>query len=297
MIKDLSVDEVLFGLGIYPALKAADKYQLFKELMVDFFNDDEQMVVNEMTDKKLSLNKKASFLSFLKEVNFNKEMKKYQEKNVQWLHLLSDNYPETLKSIYAPPVVLFYQGDIRLLKQYTWLGVVGSREYTHYGQQVTEVILEDLLLKAKIGIVSGLAKGIDTEAHIQTIKSRGVTVGVIGSGLDVYYPYNNRSLQQFLAQEHLVLSEYPLGSKPLSFHFPERNRIIAGLSRGILVIEAKKSSGSLITAYNAIDENRDIFAVPGSIFEDNREGTHRLIRSGAVPTTKADDILSEWRLI
>lgn len=299
MLKDLSIDEVMFGIGIYSPLKSVDKYQLFKELMVEYFEEDRQLVTKEIMQKKLSAKKKASFLSFLKQVNFNEEMQRYKEKDIHWIHLLSDAYPEMLKSIYAPPVVLFYKGNIQLLKEYTWLGVVGARTYSSYGKQATEMILKDLLSKEKnnIGIVSGLAKGIDTEAHIQTIKSQGQTVGVIGSGLDIYYPYNNRSLQKFLTKEHLVISEYPLGSKPLKFHFPERNRIIAGLSRGVLVIEAKKRSGSLITAYNAIDENRDIFAVPGSIFEENRIGNHRLIQLGAVLTTNSEDILKEWHII
>lgn len=299
MIKDLSVDEIMFGIGIYPSLKAVDKYQLFTELMVEYFEEERQIDEQVNRTKKLSEKKKASFLSFLEKVNFKEEKRRYQEKNIQWIHLLSDDYPEMLKSIYAPPIVLFYTGDIQLLKQYTWLGVVGARTYSPYGKDATELILNDLLLKAKndIGIISGLAKGIDTEAHIQTLKGNGRTVGVIGSGLDIYYPYKNRSLQEYLAKEHLVISEYPLGSKPLKFHFPERNRIIAGLSRGILVIEAKKRSGSLITAYNAIDENRDVFAVPGSIFEENRIGNHRLIQLGAVLTTNGEDILKEWGII
>ena len=142
-----------------------------------------------------------------------------------------------------------------------------------------------------------MAKGIDTEAHIQALKSNGKTVGVIGSGLNVFYPYKNRSLQELLSEEQLVISEYPMGASPLKFHFPERNRIIAGLSRGVLVIEAKKRSGSLITAYNALDEDRDVFAVPGSIFEENREGNHRLIQLGAVLTTNSEDILKEWYII
>src|SRR5699024_12102616 len=156
-----------------------------------------------------------------------------------------------------------------------------------------------LILKAdkEIGIVSGLAKGIDTKAHQVTLKATGHTIGVIGTGLDRYYPFENRTLQRKMVEEHLVVSDYTMGSKPLKFHFPERNRIIAGLSRGILVVEAKKRSGSLITAYNALDESRDVFAVPGSIFDQTTEGCHRLIQLGGILTKNSDDILKEWMYI
>lgn len=301
MIKDLTVDELMFSIGIYPSLKAAEKYQLFVELMVDYFEEEKniQSFVDEIPSQKLSSVKKASFVSFVEKLDFKEEQQRYHEKNIQWVHLLSTHYPEPLKQIYAPPVVLFYMGNIELLNQLTWLGVVGARNFTTYGEKAVETILSELLFKRnkKIGVVSGLAKGIDTEAHVQTLKNSGRTVGVIGSGLDVYYPYKNRFLQQLLSQKQLVVSEYPLGAKPLKFRFPERNRIIAGLSRGVLVIEAQKRSGSLITAYNALDEDRDVFAVPGSIFEENRKGNHRLIQLGAILTTNSADILKEWNII
>jgi len=297
-MNELTVPEVLFTIGIYPSLQAVDKFYLFKELMETYFDDEVDLtsLIQSKSLKKLSHKKKASFMSFLEDFQIKEEISYYKQNNIQWVHLFDDKYPKTLKEIYAPPVVLFYQGNIGLLNQLTWLGVVGAREYTPYGSQAVDQIVSQLLNKTKkeIGIVSGLAKGIDTEAHMVTLKNKGVTVGVIGSGLNIYYPRKNKSLQQFMAHNQLVISEYPLGSKPLKFHFPERNRIIAGLSRGVLVIEAKKRSGSLITAYNALDEDRDVFAVPGSIFEKNRVGNHRLIQLGAVLTQSSDDILKEW---
>lgn len=300
MINDLTIDEMMFLIGHYPNLQATEKFYLFAEVMEKYF---EEVAIDPFISskkiKKLSLEKKASFLTFVEKIDLPKVMSEYQTQGIGWVHLFSPEYPIQLKQIYAPPVVLFYKGDIHLLKQLIWLGVVGARDYTPYGKQVVEYLLGDLLDKAKdqIGIVSGLAKGIDTEAHVETLKSKGRTVGVIGTGLNIFYPHNNQSLQQLLAKEHLVLSEYPLGSKPLKFHFPERNRIIAGLSRGILVIESKKRSGSLITAYNALDEDRDVFAVPGSIFELNREGNHRLLQLGAILTKSSEDILKEWFLL
>jgi len=298
MINELTISELLFGLGIYPSLQAVEKFYLFADLMETYFEDEEDLgpLIQSKSIKKLSHTKKASFVSFLENIVLKEEMAYYKQQNIEWIHLFDKKYPKLLKEIYAPPIVLFYQGNIEVLNHLTWLGVVGSRNYTAYGSQAVEHILGPLLQKKKkeIGIVSGLAKGIDTEAHMTTLKNEGATVGVIGSGLDIYYPRKNKELQQFMAQKQLVISEYPLGAKPLKFHFPERNRIIAGLSRGILVIEAKKRSGSLITAYNALDESRDVFAVPGSIFEENRIGNHRLIQLGALLTKSSDDILQEW---
>jgi len=301
MIKDLSIDEIMFAIGVYPSLQATEKYSLFVELVVDHFKEeiDEKVLVQANNIKKLSMKKKAFFLSFLKDLSIEKEMTRYKENNIEWIHLLSAEYPDPLKQIYAPPVVLFYKGQIEWLKQKTWLGVVGARADTSYGKEVVAHIVKDIIHQSKqeIAIVSGLAKGIDTEAHVHSLKNKGQTVGVIGTGLDVFYPYANRALQEFLSAEHLVITEYPMGSKPLKFHFPERNRIIAGLSRGVLVVEAKKRSGSLITAYNALDEGRDVFAVPGSIFEENRAGNHRLIQLGAILTQDSGDILKEWFFI
>ena len=164
---------------------------------------------------------------------------------------------------------------------------------------VVDVVLSDLLKQTnrEIGIISGLAKGIDTEAHLTTIKQSGHTIGVVGTGLDIFYPSKNKMLQEIMGRDHLVISEYPIGSQPLKHHFPERNRIIAGLSRGVLVIESKKSSGSLITAYNALEESRDVFVVPGSIFEPHREGNHKLIQLGAILVQTSEDILAEWVFI
>jgi DNA processing protein len=303
MKKQWTLNEWLFAIGVYPALQANDKFSLCLEIASRFQAD---LSENEMGNsifmcnrKGLSDKKKASFLTFAQQLDISKEMDKYRQQNIQWLHVFEVNYPPQLRAIYNPPVILFYRGNLSVLQNKYWLGVVGARTCTIEGLKTVDYILGDLLVNYRehIGIVSGLAKGIDTRAHQATIYYQGKTVGVIGSGIDRYYPYENRKLQEKMMAEQLVLTEYPLGAKPLKYHFPERNRIIAGLSRGILVIEAKKRSGSLITAYNAIDENRDVFAVPGSIFEPNNEGCNRLIQLGAVLTQNAEDILKEWHLI
>ncbi|HLR91535.1 MAG TPA: DNA-processing protein DprA [Atopostipes sp.] len=300
-----TLNEWLFALGIYPDFQAAEKFNLFCELAQA--SADETLSVEPIPSflyeskkqKKLSLKKKASFATFLETVNLKDEQTQYQEAGIQWVTILSKKYPESLKQIFAPPVVLFYKGDLEMIHQHTWLGVVGARACSQYGLDVTEHILNPLITETKtnIGIVSGLARGIDAKAHKETIQAGGKTIGVIGTGLNRYYPSSNRPLQREMEKDHLVISEYPMTSKPLKHHFPERNRIIAGLSRGILVIEAKQRSGSLITAYNALEESRDVFAVPGSIFDVNVEGCHRLIQLGAILTKSSEDILKEWMYI
>lgn len=296
-----TVNDIMFAMGIYPAANANEKYALFLEMINQHFPHTigREYYCDVTKLKKPSPERRASFASFLEAIDLEAEKNRYSQSGVQWIHLFSEEYPDVLKQIYTPPVVLFYQGDIALLNKLTWLGVVGSRDFSDYGKKAVEALLPPLIDQSnrEIGVVSGLAKGIDTEAHMVTIKNGGYTVGAIGTGLDRFYPPKNKMLQEYMADNQLVISEYPLGAKPLKFHFPERNRIIAGLSRGVLVVEAKKSSGSLITAYNAIDESRDVFAVPGSIFEPNREGNNRLIQLGAILTQTSEDILKEWNYI
>lgn len=305
MRMERTLDEWIFALAIYPSFNALDRYTLFLEMIENYSQQTETvslinaLINNPKTLKKLSQKKKASFARFLREIDIPSEMRMYRDTGVAWTAIYNTNYPPLLREIYAPPVVIFYKGNLSLFENHTCLGVVGARAASNYGLEAVAQIIPSLLKEAKepIAIVSGLAKGIDTKAHEVTLKAKGCTIGVTGTGLDQFYPRSNKCLQERMANEQLLLSEYPLGAKPLKFRFPERNRIIAGLSRGILVIEAQKRSGSLITAYNGLDENRDIFALPGSIFEKNNEGCHKLIQLGAVLTRNSTDILDEWSLI
>lgn len=212
----------------------------------------------------------------------------------QFITILDDTYPERLVEIYNPPIALFLEGDIDLLENET-LAVIGARKSTTYGKQMIEKIIPTII-KEKITIVSGLAKGSDTNAHVETIKNGGQTIAVIGCGLDIYYPKENKKLQDYISQEHLIISEYLPTVPPLSYHFPSRNRIIAGLSKGVCVIEAQKKSGTFITASLALEEGRDVFAVPGSAFEKTSEGCLELIQEGAKCIWKPEDILLEWNI-
>ena len=205
------------------------------------------------------------------------------------------DYPEALRYVPTPPLVLFYKGNLNLLKR-EMLAVVGAREATNYGYQVLQALMPDLTKRGFV-IVSGLARGIDSFAHQFAISNQGKTVGVVGTGLDICYPKSSGNLQIELSQHHLVLSEYPNGTTPAKFHFPMRNRIIAGLSSGVLVLEAKKRSGSLITAQQALDYGKEVFVVPGSILDGHSSGCHQLIQDGANCVEKTQDIFDSYDLL
>ena len=239
------------------------------------------------------------------------EIKKYRELFEQsWLHhkihsealyirqcqhqcmtILDAVYPKLLREIYNPPAILFYRGNLQLLSRRK-IGIVGARYATSYGLRVTEALVPKIV-KEGFTIVSGLAKGIDSRSHEMAIQNGGQTIGILGTGLDVYYPYEKKELQQTMKQNQLVLTEYVNGSGPKKYHFPARNRIIAGLSLGVCVMEARKNSGSLITAQAAMDYGREVFAVPGSIFQSFSTGCHELIQDGAKCVQTIDDICEE----
>lgn len=202
------------------------------------------------------------------------------------------SYPELLTKIYDPPAVLFCRGMIPDHTR-THLGIVGTRLITPYGKQITDEITEELAHHGVV-VVSGLAIGVDGAAHEAALRVGGATVAVLGSGLDrsSLYPSRHRYLAEKITSEGgAVISEHPPGTLPLKHYFPERNRIIAGMSKGVLVIEAKEGSGSLITARFALDEGRDVFAVPGPLNQPTSFGPHLLIKFGAYLVTNASDIL------
>lgn len=240
----------------------------------------------------LSDGKKQAFLTAYHQLDYQELLKVYQEAGVQWLTILDETYPDYLKHIYNPPAVLFYKGDLRLLTR-KMIAIVGARKNTSYGKAALQKILPELIAAGFV-TVSGLALGIDRDVHQQTLKLGGKTIGVIGTGLDLCYPKNNHALQKQMLSNELVLSEYPLGTKPLKQHFPMRNRIIAGLSLGTVVIEAAYRSGSLITANLALQEGREVFAIPGNITSPSSRGTNDLIVHGAKCVTNAEQILEEF---
>ncbi len=212
----------------------------------------------------------------------------------KFMTLLDADYPSALAEIYQPPVLLFYRGRRELLTQRK-LAIVGARMCTTYSQHCLRQLLPELV-QANLVTVSGLASGVDTLVHQETLIAGGQTIAVIGNGLNISYPRTNQLLQARLGQEGLVLSEYLPDAPPQKFHFPQRNRIIAGLAVGTLVTEAKQRSGSLITANLALQENRNVYAIPGGLFSPLSVGTNELIQAGALPVLKASDILDDLSL-
>lgn len=210
--------------------------------------------------------------------------------NISLCTFADDTYPDLLKHIFNPPCVLFVKGCLQPHRD--CIAVVGSRKLSPYGRSVAESLSMDLAA-AGISVVSGAARGIDTAAHYGAMKT-GRTIAVLGCGVDVAYPPENRKLLADIAEHGAVISEYAPGTMPMQAFFPARNRIISGLSRGTLVVEAAEKSGSLITAELALSEGRDVFAVPGNIFSDTSRGCHRLIQQGAKLVTRSQDILEEY---
>lgn len=205
--------------------------------------------------------------------------------------LVDDTYPALLKEIPDPPPVLHFRGDVSLLAR-TSIAVVGSRRASPYGVNAAAHLAKQLA-GAGIAIVSGLARGIDAAAHHAALEAGGTTIAVLGTGIDVVYPRANARLFQRIEEHGLIVSEFPPGSPPLPIHFPIRNRVISGLTQGTVIVEATARSGSLITARMAAEQNRDVFAVPGSLFAAGSEGTHRLIQYGAKLVHDANDVLEE----
>jgi DNA processing protein len=208
-----------------------------------------------------------------------------------FLTFFSQDYPAALRKIADPPLILFYHGNLALFQKPA-LAFVGARQATSYGQQICRKIIPELV-KNEYTIISGLAQGVDCFAHEAAIESGGQTIAVVGTGLDCCYPKSSQHLCDQIKQDHLLVSEYPQGTPPSKYHFPMRNRLIAGIAQAVCVIEAKEKSGSLITAQLALENGKEVFAVPGEALTDRSKGCHQLIQDGAKCTLSAEDILIE----
>jgi DNA processing protein len=236
-----------------------------------------------------AVDKKALLEQARKQIDWAREL------GVRVLTLADQDYPPQLKEIYAPPPVLYIKGSCEVFKKHS-IAIVGTRRYTSYGKSVTITLVKELAQK-RLVIVSGLAQGIDTIAHRTCLENKGETIAVLGCGIDTCYPKENKQLSQSIMLAGAVVSEFPLGTQPESFNFPRRNRIISGLSAGVVVIEAPVKSGSLITANYALQQGRDVFAVPGSIFSAGSMGPFNLIKDGAIPVMSASDIIDNIQVI
>ena len=280
------MEELLYKLIYCEGLGIVGKWRLLHFAMkFDYtdFNIDEVIKITNTSGNKGVLKESWQTLTteWLQE-------KRNTQKSISFF---SERYPESLKKIPQPPLALFYEGNIDFL-EYPSIAMVGARLATPYASQVLYQLIPKLVLE-KLVIVSGLAKGVDRLSHELAILAGGKTIGVIGCGLDRCYPKEVSNLFQEMKQKQLVLSVYPLGTPIKKHHFPMRNRIIAGLTQGTCVIEAKERSGSLITAQLALDNGKEVFAIPGEILSGQSSGCHRLIQDGAKCVYRMEDILEE----
>ena len=235
-----------------------------------------------------------NILEFRPKINLDAEVNKLENLGIRLLTWHDDAFPARLKEIYDRPALIFVKGEIKPEDEWC-LAVVGTRQPTIYGRQVAEEMASGLA-KNQITVVSGLAKGIDAISHQSAISAGGRTLAVVGGGLDTIYPAENTALSRQILEHGALISEYPPGTRPRPENFPRRNRILSGLCLGVLIIEAAETSGALITAQFAIEQNRDVFAVPGSILSTASRGTNKLIQEGAKCVTRPGDILEELNL-
>ncbi|MFN3739718.1 MAG: DNA-processing protein DprA [Thermodesulfovibrionales bacterium] len=218
-------------------------------------------------------------------------IKRCNDINIEIVSYLSNLYPENLKTIPDPPLILYMMGK-PLPQDALAIAIVGSRRTSDYGRRAAEKLSRELA-ELGITIVSGLARGIDTIAHTACLRSGGRTIGVSGSGLDRPYPPENKELIKKIINNGYVISEFPPGTPPYKENFPQRNRLISGLSLAVIVVEAEAKSGALITAGYGLEQGREVFAVPGGIFSKTSQGTNSLIKKGAKPVTSVNDIFEE----
>lgn len=263
--------------------------------LLDIYKTPEE--ISKLSKKELEqLEVEEQMIQEMTNPNYRRIVKAYmlymKEKNIQILTIKDEDYPYLLKQIYDPPSVIYIMGNKKILSQ-NGIAIVGSRNCSLYGQKIAKYLSYQLAKKG-IHIISGLARGIDTFSHIGTLQARGKTIAVLGSGLDVIYPPENEKLAEKIVESGgCLVSEYIVGTKPLGEHFPARNRIISGLASGVVVVEASEKSGSLITVDFALEQGKNVYAVPGNINSPNSLGTNSLIKQGAKIVTSIEDILED----
>ena len=276
LIKNLGSKRKLKLLELYRT--SEEIYKLTKEELINI-NGIGEAIANDII---ISKNEKL----------LNYHIKYMKENNIKIININEREYPQALKKIYDPPISLYVKGNIKKLNNKN-IGIVGCRECTTYGKKSAEYFAYNLS-KQNINIVSGLAKGIDSYAHLGSLNN-GNTIAVLGNGLDMIYPKENLELaNEIIKRGGTIISEYPCGTKPDKMKFPARNRIISGISSGIIVIEAKEKSGTLITVDFALEQGREVFVVPGNINSINSVGTNDLIKQGARLVTTYEDVSSLW---
>lgn len=267
---------------------------LYKRLIEDFGSPGEVLKTEEKNlaqVPEIRRNVIQAIVRGREGIDVTEELELIKKYKISIVTLNDASYPKNLKEIYDPPPLLYVKGKIEEGDKNA-IAIVGSRRATTYGR-LTAQRLSSQLAAQGITIVSGMARGVDSEAHKGALAVRGRTIAVLGCGIDVVYPPENRALEEKIVSSGAVITEFPFGTKPFAGNFPKRNRIISGLSLGIIVVEAAQKSGALITARLALEQGREVFAVPGSTTSPYSKGTHNLIKEGAKLVENIDDILEE----
>jgi len=251
-------------------------------------------VITEKNNKNLINGEAYEKLSAAWDENKIKEnIEKMKKEYIFLVRYDEEDYPEKLLNISDFPLYLYYMGDIKSLNNRA-AAIVGSRDCSYYGRDVT-IEIADALSRYNINIISGMARGIDSLAHREALKS-SFTCAVLGCGIDIIYPKENRDIYDKIRKKGCIISEFPLGEKPNAYNFPQRNRLISGLSELVIVVEGNEKSGSLITATAALEQGKDVMAVPGSIYSPKSMGTNKLIKDGAAPYTKVEDLYEAFHI-
>lgn len=280
------------GFNLIPGLGPARLARLIEQCgsLEAAWHADELALVMAGLDKRTS----AALCAGRQRIDLDHELERVHQAGVSLLSIDDPAYPHLLRNIPAAPPLIYVRGSVEF--QNTWtVAVVGTRSPTSYGREVAQRLSYDLAQQG-VTVVSGLAIGVDSVAHQAALEAQGRTLAVLGSGVDLPYPERNRDLAARISEHGALISDYPLGTRPVATNFPARNRLISGLSLATLVIEAGERSGALITVDFALEQGRDVFAVPGHIFSRQSIGTHRLIRDGASLATCAADILESLNL-
>ncbi|MFO7880994.1 MAG: DNA-processing protein DprA [Kosmotogaceae bacterium] len=263
------------------------------------------LTVNEISkciEKKITINdfmkNNLPFIPQAKQKRVFSNLKTTEKylKTYKYIVFNDESYPELLRETDSPPPVLFYKGDINKTSDKMSLSMVGSRKSSAYGYNIA-LSFASQIVNYNFTVISGLAAGIDGASHRGALEGSGNTIAVLGCGIDKVYPASNRDLYRAISKRGCILSEYLPGTPPMKHNFPRRNRIIAGLSKAVLVVEATKKSGSLITARFALDNGRDVYAIPGDIRRKNSSGTNWLIQNGAKLISSVEDILEEYDVL
>jgi len=272
------------GLGYVSILKIMQHFKSLNELL-----DSNETKTDELISKKHLIQIKKNIIELDKFAQ--KQLEQAEKLGVRIISYYDKEYPNLLKEIYDAPPLLFIKGNFSILNDKT-LAIVGTRLASDYGLK-TAGYFAGGLAENGVTVVSGMARGIDSAAHKSAIEAGGSTIAVVGCGLDIVYPPENKNLKSRIEEHGVMVSELPFGTEPLAHNFPRRNRIISGLSYGTIVIEAGMKSGALITAQTSIDQGREVFAVPGSIYNKRTKGTHYLIRQGAVLVEDVSQVFIE----